>query len=86
MADKNNGRVKIEKVGFTVNALHILEQVGQEADAYGIILGVGLIYELIQRIAIRAYELHDAELDRLMNKLHLYEEMKLNEKGANDEQ
>lgn len=65
---------------FSVHALSILEQVGQEAEAYGIILGVGLIYELIQRVAVRASELHDAELDRLMNKLHLYEDMELCEK------
>ena len=77
MADKNNndGGVKVEKVGFSVHALHILEQVMQEADAYGIVLGVGMIYDTIQHVAIRASELHDAELDRLMNKMHLYEDM-----------
>lgn len=78
MAKKeDNGGVTTTVAGFSVHALSILEQVGQEAEAYGIILGVGLIYELIQRVAIRASELHDAELDRLMNKLHLYEDMEL---------
>lgn len=66
---------KCEKIGFTVHALSILEQVMQEASAFGITIGVGIIYETIQQIAIRASQLHDDELDRLIGKLHLYEDM-----------
>lgn len=65
---------------MTVHALHLLEQVAQEIDQYGIALGISLIHGIIQKIAIRASELHDAELDRLINKLHLYEDMELCEK------
>lgn len=82
MADKqdNGGKTKMTMAGFSVHALHILEQVIQEAEEYGISLGVGLVFEIIQKVAVRASELHDAELDRLMNKLHLYEDMGLCEK------
>lgn len=66
---------KCEKIGFTVHALSILEQVMQEASAFGISIGVGIVYETIQQIAIRASQLHDDELDRLIGKLHLYEDM-----------
>lgn len=75
--EDNGGGTTTTMAGFSVHALSILEQVGQEADAYGIILGVRLIFEIIQRVALRASELHDTELDRLMNKLHLYEDMEL---------
>ena len=86
MADKqdNGGGTTVTVAGFSVHALHILEQVIQEAEAYGISLGVGLVYELIQKVAVRASELHDAELDRLMNKLHLYEDMELCEKEGGE--
>lgn len=63
------------KTRFTVHALSILEQVMEESTAFGIALGVGIVYETIQQIAIRASQLHDDELDRLIGKLHLYEDM-----------
>ena len=63
------------EIRFTVHALSILEQVMQEASVFGITMGVGIIYETIQQIAIRASQLHDDELDRLIGKLHLYEDM-----------
>jgi hypothetical protein len=78
--NQNNGGTKVENVGMSVHALHLLEQVAQEIDQYGIILGISLIHGIIQKIAKRASELHDAELDRLINKLHLYEDLELCEK------
>lgn len=78
--NQDNGGTKVEKVGMTVHALHLLEQVAQEIDQYGIILGISLIHGIIQKIAKRASELHDAELDRLINKLHLYNDLGLCEK------
>lgn len=74
---------KCEKIGFTVHALSILEQVMQESSAFGISIGVGIVYETIQQIAIRASQLHDDELDRLIGKLHLYEDMS---EGAEEEE
>lgn len=76
MAGEN---VKMQKVGFSVHALNTLEQVSEEVTSYGLLLGIGMIYEEIQKIAIRANELHDKELDKIMNTLHLYEDMKENE-------
>ncbi len=74
---KDSGAKKVQMVGLSVHALNILQQVGQEAEAYGIVLGIGLIFEILQKIAMRASKLHDAELDRLINKLHIYEDMEL---------
>ena len=68
------GEVKVEKVRFTVNALHILEQVAEEATAIGILFGVRMIYECLPRVAARAKQLHDEQLDDLMNVMHLYDD------------
>ena len=68
------GNVKTEKVRFTVNALHILEYIAEETSAPGILFGVRIIYECLTRVAARAKQLHDAELDDLMNVMHLYDE------------
>ena len=65
---------KIHVARFTVNALHILEQVMEEATAFGILFGVQMIHGCLQRVANRAKELHDEQLDDLMNVMHLYDD------------
>ena len=66
--------MKVEKVRFTVNALNILLQVAEETEAPGILFGVRMIYECLPRVAARAKQLHDAELDDLMNIMNLYDD------------
>lgn len=63
------------KVGFTVDALHIIELVAEEADAPGIILGLELLHGLLQKVAKRAVELNDKEMLGYMEKLHLVEKI-----------
>lgn len=77
-------------IGFTVDALHIIEMVAEEADAPGIIIGLELIHGLLQKVAKRAVELDDPEMLGYMEKLHLVEktvlysevEVKAKEGGA----
>lgn len=65
---------KTETVTMTVDALHILEQIAQEDEMpFGIKLGAGMIHGLLQKVASRAAELNDPQLNVLMLKLHLYD-------------
>lgn len=61
------------KVRFSVDALHILEQVAQESEAPGIALGASLMHGLLQKVAARAVELNDEKLLGYMERLHLVE-------------
>ena len=61
------------KVEFTVDALHIIELVAEEADSVSIVLGLQLIHGLLQKVAKRAVELNDKEMLGYMEKLHLVE-------------
>lgn len=61
------------KIGFSVDALHIIEQVHAEATAPGIIFGLALIHGLLQKVASRAITLGDAELLGYMEMMHLVE-------------
>ena len=64
------------KVGFTVDALHIIELAHVEADDPGIALGLALMHGILQKVAKRAVELNDKEMLGYMKKLHLIEETK----------
>lgn len=61
------------KIGFTVDALHIIEQVFNESSAIGVRFGLRLMHELLQMVAERAVELGDKKLLGYMEKLHLVE-------------
>lgn len=61
------------KIGFTVDALHLIEVVAQEADTPGVLLGLQLLHGLLQKVAKRAVELDDKEMLGYMEKLHLVE-------------
>lgn len=61
------------KIGLTVDALHIIEMVAEEADAPGIIIGLQLVHGLLQKVAKRAIELNDKKMLGYMEKLHLVE-------------
>lgn len=60
-------------VGFTVDALHLIEVVAEKADAPGVLLGPQLLHGLLQKVAKRAIELDDKEMLGYMEKLHLVE-------------
>lgn len=60
-------------VGFTVDALHLIELVHAEADDPGIAFGLALIHGILQKVAKRAIELNDKEMLGYMKKLHLIE-------------
>ena len=64
------------KIGFSVDALHIIEQVHAEATAPGIVFGLALMHCILQKVAKRAIELNDKEMLGYMKKLHLVEETK----------
>lgn len=79
--------VKTETVTMTVDALHILEQVAQEDEMpYGIKLGVGMVHGLLQKVASRAAELNDPQMNVLMLKLHLYDVPNVNKAIAEQEE
>lgn len=62
------------KARITVDALHILEQVAQDAElAIGIRLGATAIHGMLQKVAKRASELDDPELNYAMLYMHLYD-------------
>lgn len=61
------------KVGFSVDALHIIEQVHAEATVPGIAFGLAMIHGLLQKVASRAITLGDAELLGYMERMHLVE-------------
>lgn len=67
---------KIHYATFTVDSLHLLEQLFEEmsqADgSIGIAFGCKLLHSLLQRVAERAVELDDPKLHVLMMKMHLY--------------
>ena len=65
---------KVCNARFTVNALRILEQVAEEVTSVGILFGVKMIHGCLRRVANRAKELHDEQLDDLMNVMHLYDD------------
>ena len=66
---------KKHKVRMTVDALHVLEQVAHEADSlpFGIRFGVAAIHGMLQKVAKRASELDDPELNYAMLYMHLYD-------------
>ena len=64
------------KLRFSVDALHVLEKVAQEAEAPGIVFGVALMHELLQKVASRAIELGDRELLEHMERMGLVEREK----------
>lgn len=64
------------KIGFTVDALYIIEQAHAEADAPGIAFGLKLMHGILQKVAKRAIEVNDEEMLGYMKKLHLVEETK----------
>lgn len=64
------------KIGFSVDALHLLEQVAQEAEAPGIVFGASLMHALQQKVANRAIELGDRELLGHMERMCLVERVK----------
>ena len=64
------------KLRFSVDALHLLEQVAQEAEAPGIVLGASLMHGLLQKVASRAIELGERELLEHMERMGLVEREK----------
>ena len=64
------------KIGFTVDALHLIEVVAEEADAPGVLLGLQLLHGLLQKVAKRAVEIDDKEMLGYMERLHLVEKQK----------
>ena len=61
------------KLQFSVDALHIIEQVAAEAEAPGIVFGMQLMHCLLQKVAERAVKLNDKKMLELMERLHLVE-------------
>lgn len=64
------------KVRFSVDALHILENVAQEAEEPEIVFGVSLMHALLQKVASRAIELNDRKLLEHMERMCLVERVK----------
>lgn len=64
------------KLRFSVDALHVLEQVAQEAEAPGIVFAVSLMHGLLQKVASRAIEIGDRELLEYMERMCLVEREK----------
>ena len=64
------------KLRFSVDALHVLEQVAQEAEAPGIVFGCSLMHALLQKVASRAIEVGDRELLEHMERMCLVEREK----------
>ena len=66
-------------VGFSVDALHIIETMAELARdeagvcAPGMIIGIQLMHGLLQRVAERAVELNDKKMLGYMERLHLVE-------------
>jgi len=67
------------KIGFTVDALHLIETMAELARdeagvcAPGMIIGIQLMHGLLQKVAERAVALNDEKLLDLMCRLHLVE-------------
>lgn len=61
------------KIGFSVDALHIIKQVHAEATAPGIAFGLAMIHGILQKVARRAITLGDPEMLGYMERMHLVE-------------
>lgn len=69
------------KLQFSVDALHIIEQMAAEAEAPGIVFGLQLMHCLLQKVAERAVELNDKKMLGYMMRLHLVDEVEKKEGG-----
>lgn len=66
--------VKVHKARFTVDALHVLEQIAQEDDIpWGLRTAVGMVHDCLIRTASVAAELDDPALNKCMLLMHLYD-------------
>jgi len=67
-------QAETHKVRMTVDALHILELVAQDNElATGVRFGATAIHGMLQKVAKRASELNDPELNYAMLYMHLYD-------------
>jgi len=69
------------KIGFTVDSLHLLEQLHAEADHPGIKFGIAIIHSVLQHVAKRAIQLNDKKMLGYMMTLHLVDEIKVKGHG-----
>jgi hypothetical protein len=64
---------KVAHLKFSVDALHLIEDLIDDGQAAGISIGLGLLHGLLQSVAKRATELDDPELHLLMIRMRLYD-------------